>query len=71
MSLLRPWRPVAPPAINGCRYIDDGLRSGTNTDLAAEASEVVIIVHCRLAHRYPVDEPDTPRERGYCPPPRA
>jgi NTE family protein len=35
---------VYPPvAINGRRYVDGGLRSGTNADLASDASEIVVI----------------------------
>jgi NTE family protein len=35
---------VYPPVrINGRRYIDGGLRSGTNADLAAGASRIVVI----------------------------
>jgi NTE family protein len=35
---------VYPPVrINGRRYVDGGLRSGTNADLAADASRIVVI----------------------------
>ncbi|MFF4952714.1 patatin-like phospholipase family protein [Streptomyces chattanoogensis] len=40
-----------PPTLNGRRYMDGGLRSGTNADLAAGAGVLVVIEP--LAHMFP------------------
>jgi NTE family protein len=46
---------LAPPvAINNRRYIDGGLRSATNADLASEATRLVVIVP--LAHQLPPEQ---------------
>lgn len=46
----------APPAtINGRRYMDGALRSGTNADLAEGAQAVIVIEP--LAHLFPADMP--------------
>jgi NTE family protein len=49
---------VWPPAtIDERRYIDGGVRSGANADLAAGASRVLVIVPLGTAERFPTDTP--------------
>jgi NTE family protein len=55
---------VFPPiTINGRRYIDGGMRSGTNTDLA-EGFERVLVVTLMSGNRMPVTDPRMERYRA-------
>ena len=48
---------VFPPiTINGRRYIDGGMRSGTNTDLA-EGHQKVLVITLMSGNRMPVTDP--------------
>jgi len=49
---------IWPPAtVGGRRYVDGGVRSGTNADYAAGASRVLVVVPLGTAERFPTDTP--------------
>ena len=55
---------VFPPiTVNGRRYIDGGMRSGTNTDLA-EGHQRVLVISLMSANRMPAGDPRMERYRA-------
>ena len=55
---------VFPPiTVNGRRYIDGGMRSGTNTDLA-EGHQRVLVISLMAANRMPAGDPRMERYRA-------